>query len=373
MPQAELINKHFGACRFIYNLALETKSYAYASHRKNLTFFDLDKQLTELRKDCVWMQEISHQSLESSLENLDKAFTNFFKRNNNFPKFKSKSEGFQSFQARRKSKIKGNKIFLTKFREGINIVLHRKFEGEIKTVTISRTPTGKYFASVLVDNKKELPSKKHVIENTTTGIDLGIKSFMVTSDGIKVDNPKHLQKALLHLKYLQRQASKKKKGSSNRKRANFKVALCHEKIANSRKDFLHKLSTNLIKSHDTICLEDLNIAGMRKNHSLALSISDVGWGMFVQMCKYKAEWCGKNILQIPTFEPSTKLCSNCGTINHTLTLADREWICTNCETLHDRDINAAINIKNYCVGTQREKLAELLSIDKAVKQEVITI
>ena len=246
----------------------------------------------------------------------------------------------------------------------------------MKSVTIIKTTTGKYYASILVDTKEDLPSKKAVESRTSVGIDLGISNFIITSCGQKVDNPKYLRNSMGRLKVLQRRLRNKKKGSANKKKAYKKIALIHEKVANQRRDFLHKLSTQLIKNHDTLCMEDLNISGMVKNHSLALSISDAGWGMFVGFCKYKAEWNGKNILQIPTFEPSTKVCSCCGTINKTLTLANREWVCANCGTEHDRDINAAKVIKQYCLTKYSPDAiggepVELLTLVGAMKQEII--
>jgi len=373
--QSELINKHIGCSRFVFNLALETKQTAYAGAKVNLSCFDLAKQLPDLKKECEWLKEVNAQSLQQSIINLDKAFTAFFKGQNNFPKFKSKHKGAQSFQVPQSVTIESDKLFLPKFKSGIKIVLHRKFKGEIKTVTISKTPTGKYFASVLVDNKKELPNKEPITETTTAGIDLGIKSFIVTSNGLQIDNPKYLKNSLLHLKYLQRQVSKKVKGSSSRKKSVFKLALQHEKVANQRKDFLNKLSSKIISENQTICIEDLKISNMMKNHKLAQSISDCGWGMFVTMLEYKANWYGKNILKIGTFEPSTKLCSQCGVKNDTLTLADREWLCASCGTLHNRDVNAAINIKSFAlrnhltVERSRKNLMELPTLVGALKSE----
>jgi putative transposase len=372
--QIELINKHIGAVRFVFNLGLECKNYAYASNRKNLSCFDLNNQLPELKKECEWLKEINAQSLQQSITNLDKAFTQFFHGHAAFPNFKKKNRGTQSFRCQQGIKIKENKIIIPKFKEGIKFVQDRIFEGEIKSTTISRTPTNKYFVSVLVDNHKELPKKKPIKEQTAIGIDLGIKSFIVTSNGLKIDNPKHLKKALLHLKYLQRQVSKKKKGGANRKKAVYKLAIQLEKITNQRKDFLHKLSSKLISENQTLCFEDLNISGMIKNHKLAQSIGDCGWGMFVDMCKYKAEWSGDNILQIPTFAPSTKLCNVCGAVNHTLTLKDREWTCANCLTTHDRDTNAAIVIKKYCLKEKGRRLyasksGELLPMGKVMNQK----
>lgn len=372
--QKELINKHIGAVRFVYNLALEVKNYAYATHRKNLSCIDLINQLPELKRECEWLKEIDSQALQQSIINLDKAFTQFFHGFTKFPNFKSKHNNHQSFRNPHgeKVEVKEGKLYQPKFKEGIKIVIDRQFEGQIKSSTISRTPTEKYFVSILVDNHKELPEKKPINEQTAIGIDLGIKSFIVTSNGDKTDNPKHLKKALLHLKYLQRQVSKKKKGGTNRKKAVHKLALQYEKITNQRKDFLHKLSSQLISENQTLCFEDLNISGMVKNHKLAQSISDCGWGMFVDMVKYKAEWNGVNILQIPTFEPSTKMCNICGNTDIKLTLADREWTCLKCGTHHDRDINAAINIKNYClkgVRLSRLKSVKLPELSGALKQK----
>ena len=349
--QAQLINKHIGCARFIYNLALETKQMAYAGNRKNLSCFDLNKQIPELKKEVEWLREVNSQSLQKSIINLDVAFTNFFKGHNSFPKYKSKHRGTQSFQVPQHVDIdiKEQKIYLPKFKKPIDIVLHRKFKGEVKTITVSRTPSGKYFASILIDNKKTLPPKAAIKEKTAIGVDLGIKSFIVTSDGLKADNPKYLKRAMLHLKYLQQRVSKKKKGTTARSKAVRKLAIQHERVANQRKDFLHKLSTKLISENQTICIEDLAIKNMVKNHCLAQSISDSGWGMFTDMLAYKSEWYGKNLLKIGRFDPSTKLCSKCGYINHDITLADREWICPVCGTKHDRDENAAINIKTFAL------------------------
>jgi putative transposase len=376
--QQELINKHIGACRFIYNLALETKNYAYASHRRNISCFDLIRQITELKKECSWLKEVSICSLQQSIIDLDKAFTSFFKGNNKFPNFKKKNKKNTFRNPNGKYiYIENGKLFQPKFRDGIKIVIDRKHKGEIRSATISKTPTGKYFVSVLCETGEIIPEKKKVKESTSVGIDLGLKDFIVTSDGIKINNPRHLKNKLSRLKYLQRQESKKVKGGINRRKANFKVALWHEKIANTRKDFLHKLSNQITNDYDAICFETLNISGMVKNHRLARSISDAGWGMFVEYCKYKSEWRGKNVLQIPTFEPSTKMCNSCGSINNALTLADREWMCANCNTFHDRDVNSAINIKNYSlknrVEVQRGKSVKLPTMVGALKQKDIKV
>jgi len=373
--QEELINKHIGACRFVYNLALGVKNYAYMNQRKSLSCIDLINQLPDLKKECEWLKEVDSQALQQSVINLDKAFTQFFKHGANFPNFKNKHNG-NSFRSPHSKGIRltENKVFLPKFKDGIKIVIERAFSGEIKSATISRTPTGKYFISILVDTKTAVPKFKPIKPKTTIGIDLGIKHFIVTSDGDKIDNHKYLRKSIARLKVLSRRVSKKKKGSLNKKKAYLKLSIVHERISNQRKDFLHKLSSKLISENQTLCFEDLNISGMVKNHKLAIAISDAGWGMFVEMCKYKAKWNGKNILQIPTFEPSTKVCSNCASINKLLTLADREWICVNCGSEHDRDINAAKVIKQYCLTKYSPDAiggvpVELLTLVGAVKQE----
>lgn len=341
--QLILLNKHIGATRFVYNLALETKQTVYAGYNVNLNCFDLIKQLPELKKECEWLKEINSQSLQQPIRNLDNAFTRFFKGQGNFPKFKKKSNG-GSFNIPQNVSLENGKLIIPKFKKGIDIVLHRPIKGEIKQATISRTPTGKYFVSILCETGEFNKPKAKIEENTSVGIDLGIKTFLVTSDGECLDNPKFLRNSISKLKYVQRKFSKNKV-----KRTKNKLAKLHEKVANQRKDFLHKTSSKLISDNQTICIEDLNIKGMLANHKLALSISDCGWSMFVDMLEYKAEWYGKNILKIGRFEPSSKLCSCCGNINKELQLKDREWTCSNCNTLLDRDVNASINIKNFAL------------------------
>lgn len=351
--QESLLAKHFGSCRLVFNLALDVKQQAYISAKKNLSAFDLMKQIPDLKKDCEWLKDVNAQSLQNAVVNLDKAFTAFFKGDANYPTFKNKYSK-QSFQCPQGVSIKGNRIFLPKFRDGIKIILDkREISGDIKTVTISKSPTRKYFASVLIENNKAIPVKVKIKQGTSVGIDLGLKSFITTSDGEKFNNPKFLLYSLKRLQMLQNRTSRKKKGSNKRKKAQMKVAILHEKIASQRKDFLHKTSIHIVKSHDTICIEDLNTKGMLANRKLSRSISDVGWGEFVSMLKYKADWYGKNILQIGRFEPSSKICSHCGVKNEILSLNDREWVCVNCSTHHDRDVNAAINIRDFALRNSR--------------------
>jgi putative transposase len=362
--QQELINKHIGSCRFIYNLALETKRTAYAGNKINLSRYDLQIQLKDLKKDCIWLKEINSQSLQVSLLNLDNAYNRFFKGQADFPKFKKKSDK-QSFNIPQNVIIsaENSKLIIPKFRKGINIILHRNFKGIIKEATISKTPTNKYFVSILVENNALIPKKANINTDTTLGIDLGLKSFLVTSEGQIFNSPKYLNNSLSKLKYIQSKYSKYKG-----KKRKHRLTILHEKVANQRKDFLNKISTQLIKNHDTIAIENLNIKGMSTRckpkqdedgkylpngqsakSGLNKSISDASWGMFVEMLKYKVEWQGKNILQIGRFEPSSKTCNVCGAINKDLTLKDRVWTCKHCNTTHNRDINAAINIKNFAL------------------------
>lgn len=341
--QKELIKKHIGSCRFIYNLALETKITAYTGNKINLSAFDLMKQLPELKKECPWLKEINAQSLQTSLVNLDTAYKNFFKGQGNFPKFKKKSEK-GSFTIPQYIKIENNKINILKFKEGIKFKYSRPIKGKIKRATISKTPTDKYFVSILTNTEESSSKKKPIKEKTTIGIDLGIKSFLVSSDSKEYKNPKYLKKHLSKLKYLQRKYSKYKG-----KRTKKKLAKEYEKVINKRKDFLHKTSTELVKNHDSLAIEDLNINDMLQNHKLAQSISDVAWSSFIRMLEYKCEWYGKNLLKIGRFEPSSKMCYKCGYINKELKLSDRKWVCPNCHSEIDRDFGAAINIKNFAL------------------------
>ena len=341
--QKELIAKHIGSSRFVYNLALETKNAAYLGSKHNFSSFDLIKQLPELKKECEWLKEVNSQSLQQSIQNMDIAFKKFFK-GAGFPKFKSKHRGKQSFSIPQNVIVENNLLIIPKFKEGINIVLHREIKGTIKSATISVTPTRKYFVSILVDTNTEIPIKAPITESTTIGIDLGIKDFAITSDGEVFENPKNLRKAQSKLKYIQRKYSKNKG-----KRTKQRLALLHEKVVNKRKDFLHKVSTKLIRENQTIALETLAVKNMVKNHNLAQAISDASWSTFVTMLEYKADWYGKNILRIGRFAPSSKTCSNCGSINKELQLKDRKWTCKSCNSVLDRDVNAAINIKSFAL------------------------
>lgn len=398
--QKQKIDQWFGICRLVFNLGLEIKIRAYKEHQKSMSSFDLCYQLVDLKKEFSWVSEVDSQALQASVNRIDKAFKGFFERGCvGYPKFKNKG-GRQSFQCpnnKREIDWENKTLTIPKI-PGIPIRIpkKRKFEGKIKTVTISRTPTGEYYASILVDNEKKLPKKATVKPKSSIGIDLGIKHFAVTSAGDKIPNQGHLKSSLKKLKYLQRRLrNKKNKKSIRRKKAVLRIAKLHQRIANQRKDFLHKLSTRLIRENQTIFLEDLNIKGMstsakgtiddpgsnvKQKSGLNRSIMDASWSMFVGFLKYKGEWRGSNVLHIGRFVPSSKECSCCHTVNETLTLEDREWICANCGVLHDRDENAAKIIKYYGLkqyyrqrsGPGRSvESAESLAVAKAKKRKYI--
>jgi putative transposase len=344
-----------GSVRYIYNKGLETKIKAYEEAGKSPSYFNLaNGLLIQEKKEHDWLKEANAQSLQATLRNLENAFTRFFRKQSKFPVFKKRS-GHQSVQYPQSVKVDFNKhkIWIPKCGK-VNIVIDRAFQGKIKTCTVSKTPTNKFFISILVDDGVELPPKAPIDPATSVGIDLGIKDFAILSTGEKIPNPKFFRTKLDRLKALQRRASKKQKGSQNRKKANLKVARLHEQITNQRKDFLQKTSSKIISDNQTIILEDLNIAGMLKNHKLAQAISDVSWSEFIRMLTYKAEWNGKNIIHIGRFKASSKTCSTCGALNKELTLKDREWACGSCHTKHDRDLNAATNIKKFGLIRSKE-------------------
>src|SRR5574343_567568 len=338
--QKVLLNKHFGSTRFIYNHFLNEKNNQYKETKKSDNYNKQAEKLTYLKNEegTLWLNEVNSQCLQQSLKNLETAFKNFFKKTSKYPKFKSKN----SFRVPQFIKVIDGRIFVPKFKEGIKLIEHRPFEGNIKQCTFSKDCRNKYFVSILVETHTE-PLKP---SNKSVGIDLGIKDFVITSDGKKYENPRYTKKYEEKLKVAQRHLSRKIKGSHQYEKQRLKVAKIHEKISNSRKDNLHKVSTELIKSYDIICLEDLNIKRMLKNHILAKHIADCGWGSFINMLQYKANWNNKTIIKIDRFFPSSKTCSICGWIKDDLELNDREWICESCGCFHDRDLNAAKNILN---------------------------
>jgi putative transposase len=351
--QAGKLNQHIGSCRFVYNWALSQKIKTYEQTGKSISRFDLNKLIPALKTSNEWLGEVNSQSLQGMTKQVESAFTRFFREKNGFPKFKSKKNPIQSFPVPQHYSVdfENNTVKLPKIGE-IKAVLHRHFEGELKTATVSKTCKGDYYISILVEDGKELPVKETFTESTTVGIDVGIKDFAVLSTGEKVENPKYLKNSLKRLKVLQKRVSRKQKGSKNRAKAKRRLAVLYDKITNQRNDFQNKLSFRLVSENQAVALETLNVKGMVKNHHLAQAISDSAWSSFVTKLEYKAQWFGKTVLRIGQFEPSSKLCSVCGYHNKELQLKDREWTCPDCKTKHDRDINAAINIKKFALIDQ---------------------
>jgi len=338
--QQVLLNKHFGSVRYVYNYFLNQRKTEYLGNKKSITYNQQAGHLTKLKVEKDWLKEINSQTLQYSLKCLDTAYQGFFNKRTHFPKFKSKRNK-NSFTIPQFLSIKKDILYIPKFREGIEMIMKRKINGLVRRATISKTPTGKYFVSILTELQYEPVQKS----NQSVGIDLGIKDFLVLSDGTKIKNhrfTKHYERTLaLNQKHL----SRKTKGSNRYEKQRLKVARIHEKITNSRMDLIHKTTNNLINEFDIIYLEDLNVKGMIKNHKLAKAISDVAWGTFIDILEYKAIWNDKQVIHIDRFFPSSKACSKCGWINNQLALKDRNWTCK-CGEKHDRDVNAAINILN---------------------------
>jgi putative transposase len=377
--QKTLLEKHFGCVRFVYNHFLNIRNIEYKTNKVNMSYYDTANELSGLKTndDFIFLNEVNSQSLQWSLRFLDIAFRNFFRGQTKFPNFKKKSNN-QSFKVPVNStfKLKNNKIIIPKFKEGITFRSKIELDNLVKfnSVNVSKTPSGKYYATL----QGEFNYNPIEQNNNKVGIDLGIKEFLITDNGIKIDNPKYLKKSLKKLKYEQKQLSNKNKGSSNRNKQRILVSLIHEKITNKRMDFLHKLSQKIVNENQVICLENLSVKNMVKNHKLAQSISDVSWSKFIEMLKYKSEWNDRQIVQIDRFYPSSKSCSECHYINDNLTLKDREWTCPSCGTNHDRDINAAKNILtqgiNILSGSGiesdiKQKPVEALRLRKSMKQE----
>lgn len=353
MIQKEHIEKHIGACRFVYNLFLEKKITHYTEHGKTLSCFALNKILPDLKLEFPFLQEVHSQPLQMASRNLDNAFTRFFREKKGFPKFKSKKNPLQSYQYPQGVKLHWDdkKVYLPKVGD-VRCKFHQLFDGNIKTCTISRTSTSKYFISILVDDKKHVPEQQPFTPDTTIGIDVGLKHFATLSDGTKIDNPKFFVKSSRKLKKLQQSVSRKVIGSKNYQKSKLKVAKCHEIIANQRSDFLHKLSCKLVSENQAIAIEDLNVLGMIKTRNLAKHITDVSWSEFRRQLEYKCKNFGKTLLVIGRFEPSSKICNHCGYHNNNLELKDRIWVCPECGYELDRDVNAAINIKKFALLKQ---------------------
>ena len=341
LQQEELLAKHFGCTRFVYNKFLALRQEQYRLTGKSDNYYTQSNLLTQLKKEqeYKWLKDVNAQSLQHSLRHLEIAYTRFFTGKGGYPKFKKKNNR-NSFTVPQFITLKDNKLFIPKFKNGIKIKLHRELQGNILFATISKTPTNKYYVSITV--KQEYNSKEPTCKEV--GIDLGIKDLVITSNGEKFKNNKYLLKYEKELKKAQQHLSRKKNGSNRYEKQRLKVALIHEKIANCRSDVLHKISHKLVVQNDVVYIEDLNVKDMLKNHKLAKSISDCSFYELTRQLEYKGDWDDTYIHKIFRFYPSSKTCNKCGYIKQDLTLSDREWVCPSCNTRHDRDINASINI-----------------------------
>ena len=338
--------KTFGCCRFVYNQTLLYRKETYEKEKKSVSKTDCNNYCNrELKKKYEWLKEVDKFALTNAIYNMDSAYQKFFKEHTGYPKFKSKHDSHKSYttnftNGNIKVYFENGKIKLPKLKE-VKTKLHRKFDGQIKSATISQVPSGKYYVSILVETEhEELPQTGKNI-----GLDLGIKDLCITSGGKKYENPKTIKKYEKKLAKLQRQLAHKEKRSRNYYKQKRKIARCHEKITNTRKDYLHKVSHKIISGNQVIVSENLQIKNMVKNHQLAKTISDVSWYELTRQLGYKAEWNGRQYIKIDTFYAGSQICSACGYQNTDIKdLSIREWICPKCRSKHDRDINAAKNI-----------------------------
>lgn len=324
--------------------------------------------LTSLKKEeeTLWLKDVNSQSNQQALKNLETAFNRFFKKKSGFPRFKSKKNG-GSFRVPQHIKLDKTHLFIPKFKEGIRIKLHRQVKGEVKSTTITRKPSGKYYASILVEEVVNPKPKT----NLGVGLDLGIKDLVITSYGNRFGNPKLTKKYKNALKKAQKDLSRKVKGSKRYNKQRLKVAKIHEKITNSRRDNLHKISTEIVSKYDLISIESLAVKNMVKNRNLSKAISDCGWRIFCDMLEYKCDWYGKELVKIDRFFPSSKTCHKCSFINQNLILDQREWTCPSCESVLDRDVNASINIYRQGLSiTDMEKEALVNFVGETTFSEV---
>jgi len=364
--QKEFLAKNFGCSRLVWNLMLSEKLNAYNNKEKI-------PQTTpaKYKQQYPFLKEVDSLALAKTQLQLEKAFRDHFKNKSHFglPKFKKRKDK-QSYTTNNQNgtvRVENDYLYVPKLKSGIKIKLHRAFDGVIKSTTISKTPSGKYYVSILTEKTENAELKNNTANlSKACGIDLGLSSFAIVTNDIgscKIDHPHYLKKAEKRLIRLQKRLSKKQKNSKNKEKARLKLADYHQYVSNARNDFLHKLSKAIIDENQVIVVEDLNTKGMVKNHHLAKSISDSGWSTFVTYLEYKAKWYERKLVKVDRFYPSTKTCSHCGYINNDLTLSGREWTCPVCGTHHDRDINASRNL--YLVGSERPdvKPVEIGSVD----------
>lgn len=349
--QAEL-SRQFGHVRFVYNHYRAAREGFYLDTGTGLNYNDCAMDLADILKvDYPWLKEADSQTMQQALKDLDRAYKNFFEGRADYPNFHSKHNK-QSIRYPQRFKVNDKRVYLPKV-GWIKCVFHRPIEGEMKNCTVSKTKSGRYFVSIQCEMEIEDPTPKA----ESIGIDLGLTTFASLSNEDKREKPKHLYRSERRLKIRQRRLSRKVKRSNGRQKARLPVAKLHEHIANQRKDFQHKLSRELVNKYGSISFESLNVAGMVKNHNLAKAISDAAWSQFVGFCEYKAKWANGQVLRVDRFFPSSKLCSDCGHKNKSLTLNIRQWVCLNCGSIHDRDINAAKNILRESTAGAAESYA----------------
>lgn len=337
--------KQFGCVRWTYNNALAECQTHYEETGKSLNYHALAVRLPKLKQEFEWLKEADAQALQQSVKHLSRAFDNFFAKRGAYPTFKSKRDR-QSFSYPQRVKFNGNRIYCPKV-GWVKCVIHREMEGKLKTVTISRTSCGHFYASILRDDGLEAPAVSY--DGKVIGVDVGLSHLAITSDGTKIDNKRIMSKHERNLKRKQQKLSRKQKGSKRRDKARRTVARVHERIANCRKDHLHKVSRKIVNENQVIAVETLNIKGMMKNHNLSKAVSDAGWGMLSSFLEYKAAREGKSFIKVDRWFPSSKTCSSCGQVVRKMPLNVRSWSCTRCGANHDRDVNAAINIRDEAI------------------------
>lgn len=351
--QKIVLNNHMSVYRYCYNLSLDYKKTLWADHKKNISGYDMAKELLAIRKETPWMNECKAECVREACYQVDKAYKGFFK-GKGFPRFKSK-KGEQSFHAYQSIRVIENKVRFYKNDISLktsNEYLEKLHSHKVKQVTFKRDLTGDYWASFLIDDKNnlELP-----ITEDSVGIDLGLSHLLITSDGEYFENNKFLRSQQYQLRKLQRRFAKTNKGGKNREKLKQKIAKKHRNIKWQKEHYYHQITNKLIRENKTIAIETLRVKNMMKNHKLARAISDASWGMLVQMLEYKCNWYGRELVKIDTFFPSSKQCSNCNHIKEELKLSEREWICIECEKKHNRDFNASQNILNEGLRIIRDK------------------
>ncbi len=334
----------FGHARFVYNHYRVVREGFYIDTGTGLSYNDCQNDMAEfLKVEHPWLKEADSQALQAAVKDLDRAYVNFFEGRADYPTFRKKFDK-QSIRYPQRFKLNGKRIYLPKI-GSVKAVFHRDIEGEMKNCTVTKTKSGRYFVSIQCEMVLR-QAQESVTELAEVGVDLGLTTFAALSNGEKIEKPKYLYRSQRRLQIRQRRLSRKVKGSRSRQVARLPVAILYERVANQRKDYQHKLSRQLVDRFGVISFESLNVSGMVKNHHLAKSIADAAWNQFVLFCEYKSRWSGGQVLRVDRFFPSSKLCSDCGHKNKSLTLNIRQWVCLNCGSVHDRDTNAAINILN---------------------------